>query len=303
MIDSYDFLKLTINSISEHIAVIDKSGLIRFINHAWQIFGQENSCLKTDDWENVNYLTVCDASAADGEEFGLSAATGIRSIINGESKYFQMEYPCHSPDASRWYMMTVSPFVFEGSLFLVISHKNITQRILAEIEVSKLSLTDQLTKTPNRRCFDQFIETELHRCARSHFPLSLAMIDIDHFKLLNDHYGHLAGDDCLVKIGALLNSIGKRPGDLCARYGGEEFAYVLGNTTQEQAMVVVSKLLAAIRALNIPNQGSSVSPCVTVSIGLATIFPDMNSDKLALIGAADQKLYAAKERGRNCVVF
>jgi diguanylate cyclase (GGDEF)-like protein len=200
-------------------------------------------------------------------------------------------------------MMTVSPFIFNESNFLVISHQNITKRRLAEIEISMLSLTDGLTKMPNRRSFDQFIEAELQRCARSHFPISLAMIDVDHFKLLNDRYGHLAGDDCLVKIGTVLNNIGKRPGDLCVRYGGEEFAYVFGNTTQEQALVVITKLLETIRDLNIPNEDSLASPTVTVSIGLAAIFPDMTTGKLALIEAADQKLYAAKNQGRNCVVF
>ena len=303
MIDSYAFLKLTIDSISEHIVVIDHTGLIRFINRAWQNFGQENHCVINNDWENVNYLSVCDASAAAGEEFGVNASKGLRSIINGESNHFQIEYPCHSNDTARWFMMTASPVIYADSTFLVISHRDITKRKLAEIEVQMLSLTDGLTRAPNRRCFDQFIDAELQRCARSHFPISLAMIDVDHFKLLNDHYGHLAGDECLVKIGALLNSIRKRPGDLCARFGGEEFVYVLGNTTQEQALVVITKILELIRELNIPNQGSSASPNMTVSIGLATIFPDMHSDKLDLINSADQKLYAAKEGGRNRVVF
>lgn len=303
MINSYAFLKLTIDTITEHIVVIDQNGLIHFTNRAWEAFGEENNCLLKNDWEGVNYLTVCDASAASGEEFGINAGAGIRSLINGESKQFQMEYPCHSPDAARWFMMTVSPFIYNDSNFLVISHQDITKRRLAEIEISMLSLTDGLTKMPNRRSFDKFIEAELQRCARSHFPISLAMIDVDHFKLLNDRYGHLAGDDCLVKIGAVLNNIGKRPGDLCARYGGEEFAYVFGNTTQEQALVVIAKLLESIRDLNIPNEDSFASPTVTVSIGLATIFPVMTTGKLALIEAADQKLYAAKNQGRNRVVF
>jgi diguanylate cyclase (GGDEF)-like protein len=303
MIDSYAFLKLTVDSITEHIVVIDQSGLIQFVNRAWMAFGQENNCLVKNNWEGVNYLSVCDVSAAAGDEFGINAAKGIRSLIRDECKQFQMEYPCHSQDTQRWFMMTVCPFSFKKSTFLVISHQDITKRRSAEIEVSMLSLTDGLTRVPNRRCFDQFIDAELQRCTRSRFPISLAMIDVDHFKLLNDRYGHLAGDDCLVKIGAVLNSIGKRPGDLCARYGGEEFAYVFGNTTQEQALIVITKLLESIRDLHIPNEDSSASPYVTVSIGLSTLFPDMNSDKLALIADADQKLYTAKNRGRNCVVF
>jgi hypothetical protein len=91
MINSYAFLKLTIDTITEHIVVIDQNGLIHFTNRAWEAFGEENNCLLKNYWEGVNYLTVCDASAASGEEFGFNAGAGIRSLINGESKQFQME--------------------------------------------------------------------------------------------------------------------------------------------------------------------------------------------------------------------
>ena len=303
MIDSYEFLKLTIDAITEHIVVIDSTGLICFVNRSWISFGDENNCGVKQGWEDVNYLSVCDDSANAGETFGRDASNGIRALIKDGHGYFRMEYPCHSETEQRWFMMTVTPFQFLGMPYFVISHQDISKRKKAEEEVSRISLTDGLTKVPNRRCFDEFLDAELHRCARSGLPLSLAMIDVDHFKYLNDRNGHLAGDECLIKIGELLKGIGKRPGDICARYGGEEFVYVFGNTTLEQALVVINKLMDGIRELGIPNQNSPVLPTVTVSVGLASIYPDAGSEKSKLIDAADKMLYLAKNNGRNRVEF
>lgn len=112
-------------------------------------------------------------------------------------------------------------------------------------------------------------------------------MEIDHFKLLNDHYGHPSGDACLVKIGEKLNKIKKRPGDIFARYGGEEFAFVFDNATSKQALVPINKIVDNIRKLEIPNTMSPTDPNVTVSVGLATMFPDSGNDEKQLLKAAD----------------
>ena len=302
MIESYEFLKLVLDSITEHIVVIDRAGSIRFMNKAWTAFGRENNCLIKDGWPGVNYLDVCEESAAMGDAFGKEAANGIRNVIEGKQHLFYLEYPCHSPDDKRWFMMRVTPLGFEGDGYYVISHQNITERKLAEEQALNLSRIDGLTKIPNRRYFDEFLDDEWRRCARLHLPVSLAIMDVDHFKLLNDHYGHLSGDDCLVKLGAVINDFGKRPGDLFARYGGEEFALVFGNTTIEQALVVIRKLVDAIDKLGIPNEKSPVSQYLTVSVGLAMMYPDTQGSCKDLIKTADKLLYAAKDGGRNRVV-
>ncbi|MFM9903574.1 MAG: diguanylate cyclase [Pyrinomonadaceae bacterium] len=146
---------------------------------------------------------------------------------------------------------------------------------------------DGLTNIPNRRYFDEFLDGEWKRCRRLSLPLSVAIMEIDHFKLLNDHYGHPSGDACLVKIGEKLNKIKKRPGDIFARYGGEEFAFVFDNATSKQALVPINKIVDNIRKLEIPNTMSPTDPNVTVSVGLATMFPDSGNDEKQLLKAAD----------------
>ena len=138
---------------------------------------------------------------------------------------------------------------------------------------------------------------------RMHTPLTLALIDLDHFKILNDTYGHLAGDECLSKIGALLHTSVKRPGDVCARYGGEEFVILFSNTTVEKSLTIFQDIMNAIEELGIPNENAPTKPVVTASIGLATIQPDNKTEPKQLIELADKNLYAAKNSGRNQITY
>jgi diguanylate cyclase (GGDEF)-like protein len=305
MKNSHELLRSIINSVSEHIVTIDHEGIIQFVNWAWVAFGQNNDCLVKNEheWYGVNYLTVCDKSAIRGDELGAKVAEGIRKVIKKELASFSIEYPCHSPDQKRWFVMKVTSLQLTCEPHYVISHQNISARKLAEDVVLKLSYIDGLTKVPNRRYFDRFLKAEWKRCGRLNLPIIVAIMDIDHFKLLNDHYGHQTGDECLVKIGAILNSFGKRPGDLLARFGGEEFSLVFGNTTIERSMVIINRIICAIAARKIPNERSPVKPVVTVSVGLAMMYPDRLDNVKALIEEAEKSLYSAKANGRNAVVF
>ncbi|MEQ6916774.1 GGDEF domain-containing protein [Halomonas aquatica] len=189
----------------------------------------------------------------------------------------------------------------KGNDYFVISHQNITERKLAENEVEKLSRLDGLTGIANRRSFDEFLESEWKRCKRLRIPISLALLDLDHFKLLNDTYGHQAGDECLKSIGRVLEKYSGRPSDICARYGGEEFAIVYGNTNLDQAKMIASKVLDEIRSLNIPNEKAPTSPTLTASIGLAEMHPSSENDESQLVKMSDDALYQAKESGRDKV--
>lgn len=299
MFESYEFLKLILNTITENIVVIDSSGEIRYVNKTWVSFGQDNDCEVEESWKGLNYLTECDKAAEMGDEFSIHASAGIRLVIKGEEETFYYEYPCHSPEEKRWFMMRVTPFVMQGSHYFVISHKNITERKLVEEEVAKLARLDGLTNISNRRYFNEFISEEWKRCQRLNMPISLAIIDLDYFKQLNDTYGHQEGDECLKSIGNLLKRFDRRPSDLCARYGGEEFAIVFGNTDKNKAKALVYQLNKEIRALHIPNENSLTYPTLTASIGLATMIPNKETTEAELIKRADEALYTAKENGRN----
>jgi diguanylate cyclase (GGDEF)-like protein/PAS domain S-box-containing protein len=169
-----------------------------------------------------------------------------------------------------------------------------------ETRLTSMAARDGLTGLANRRVFDEQIEAQRERSRRNRSPLSLLLVDVDHFKNFNDSYGHPTGDECLRRIASALQAIASRPHDLAARYGGEEFALILPDTDAEGARVVAERICDSIRALAIPHDRSAVAGHVTVSIGgaaLATL--DEDTTVTALVKSADVALYAAKGAGRN----
>ena len=165
----------------------------------------------------------------------------------------------------------------------------------------QLSFLDGLTGIANRRRLDEALRREWRRCARSHAPLSLVMLDVDHFKAYNDHYGHQAGDECLRAVAGVLADQTKRPGDLVARYGGEEFVCLLPETDGEGAVLVAERLREAVARQRLPHAVSPVAGHVTVSLGAATARPLTETPSDSLYQAADLLLYEAKRAGRNRV--
>jgi diguanylate cyclase (GGDEF)-like protein len=164
----------------------------------------------------------------------------------------------------------------------------------------ELSMTDGLTGVANRRSFNDTVDVEWRRCARAGLPLSVIMIDIDHFKLYNDHYGHQAGDACLQQVSAAMKRCATRPQDLLARYGGEEFILLLPQEGLDGTEVVAQRILDEVRKLAIPHAASPTAAHVTLSMGLANVSaPADGSDASALIRAADANLYRAKQTGRD----
>jgi diguanylate cyclase (GGDEF)-like protein len=168
----------------------------------------------------------------------------------------------------------------------------------ARDRLEEISLQDGLTGIANRRRFDQALESEWHRAMRTRHPLSLMLIDLDHFKNMNDTYGHPYGDRCLAEVAGALRMVVARSGDLVARYGGEEFAAILPATSKTDAEAIAVKMQKAVAALKIQNE-TEVGQFLTISVGIATYeFPGAGSPA-QLIEASDRALYKAKQAGRN----
>ncbi|PMN91271.1 GGDEF domain-containing protein [Enterovibrio norvegicus] len=170
----------------------------------------------------------------------------------------------------------------------------------ANKRLNQISREDSLTQVPNRRMLDEKLEEEWRRARRYHMPLSMLIVDIDHFKQYNDKYGHALGDLCLMKVASALSKVERRAGALFARFGGEEFVYLLPGCDSESASAIAQRALNAVRKLQIMHETSPVSPCVTISIGGKTTIPDRASNQQQLFIDADVALYEAKSSGKDC---
>ncbi len=172
---------------------------------------------------------------------------------------------------------------------------------IANQHLEELASLDGLSGLANRRGFDRQLEREWQRAGEKCEPIALMMVDIDHFKLFNDRYGHVAGDTCLRAVGETLSLVTLDEAVLVARYGGEEFALLLPGLDLERATALADEARKTVEDLQINH---SESPCghVTVSIGIESIVPDRFQTTADLVEAADNALYAAKRRGRNNVV-
>jgi diguanylate cyclase (GGDEF)-like protein len=168
-------------------------------------------------------------------------------------------------------------------------------------ELQRLADRDGLTGVANRRLSDAYLQETWLRLRRQRQPLSVVMLDVDHFKVFNDNYGHQQGDICLIAVAGALKNEMNRSSDVVARYGGEEFILILPNTDTEGAVQVGENARLAVEALGITHEHSSTGSHVTVSAGCASTVPSQESSIEELVYRADQALYQAKQRGRNRV--
>jgi diguanylate cyclase (GGDEF)-like protein/PAS domain S-box-containing protein len=187
-----------------------------------------------------------------------------------------------------------------GFMFDISERKRSEQDVIRlQKELEALSFEDGLTGIANRRMFDSDLETRFRSAQRSGRPLSLIMLDIDHFKQFNDHYGHIQGDDCLRTVANALKGLIERPDDLVARYGGEEFVFLLPETDGEAARRFAERCMETLADLRIAHDGSPGTAFVTASLGVGTIVPSAGADLKPFTQAVDRLLYAAKAKGRS----
>jgi diguanylate cyclase (GGDEF)-like protein len=280
------------------------------------------------------HLALCVMSHS---EHALAYTTGLAMVIMYSNIYVRTRFWLAAPTCvalllmyvvSLWFMpnpslslsipiglVLVSTAVFtqyylytleheERLNYLLASRQKLLQQELghANNQLERVSRVDALTQVANRRHFDQFLSQLWERARHDDSEVAIVMLDVDCFKAYNDHYGHPAGDACLVQVAeSLVNSL-RRPGDLVARYGGEEFIAVLHKAAPAQAEAAAERVRQSVFALALPHTDSFVTKVVTVSVGVATMRPsDRQASPQHLIALADEALYQAKNRGRNRV--
>lgn len=304
VLDREGFAQAVLDALTAQICVVDAGGVIIAVNRAWTKFLVENSppCETGEDRPapgmglGAPYVRICqEAYGADSEEAG-DFGRGLVAVLNGEIDAFELEYPCHSPTEERWFLGRVKPLPGDHG-GAVISHNDITAKKRSELQLERLASTDALTGLPNLRMFMDVAGRELRRIRRYGGQAAIAMIDLDHFKQVNDSYGHRGGDDALRAFAAVSGEI-LRETDLLARIGGEEFAAILPGVDQLEALAILERMRVAVQEVEVVSAGRSID--ITASFGLSEMLPQDGSVEES-IARADAALMVAKRSGRNQV--
>lgn len=291
------FAGAVVDALGSHICVTDRRGVIVMVNRAWSDFATGNPPASARTGVGADYLEICRAASGPGSEEAAKFADGVEAVLDARMQSYELEYPCHSPTHNRWFLGRVTPLDI-GQGGAVISHMTITDRKLLELELVRLATIDSLTGLSNRRYFLETAEREVGRVKRFGGTASLAMIDLDHFKGVNDAYGHAVGDEALRGFAQVCGKA-LRHVDVLARLGGEEFVVLMPGTGEAGAARVAEKLRLAVSRT--PVVGDNVHFHISASFGVAEI---VAADKGIgdCLGRADSALYTAKHAGRNCVM-
>jgi diguanylate cyclase (GGDEF)-like protein/PAS domain S-box-containing protein len=280
-----DRLRMIVNSMDQGLLIVEGCGRVQYANPACDRYlGYAPEALVG---QTLRDLLDC-------SEPGCCESLDAMSYGTREVKIR------HRDGGLRAMDLTMTPMHAADGLFVVLLH-DITRHKQSEDALQRAAMVDPLTKIANRRHFDAFLDKEWQRAIRNAQPLSLVVLDVDHFKLYNDTLGHAAGDVCLQKVAQTLQDHAARPTDLAARYGGEEFVLLFAETPAEAAARLAEMIRAAVAALEIPNPRSPTSTWLTVSVGVATIVPTQLDAIDNLFVCADRAMYAAKAGGRNRV--
>jgi diguanylate cyclase (GGDEF)-like protein len=279
----------------------------------WLLWGEEtvvfqhpsNDALGTAHRPGTNPSDVMNALRAS------KGGDGGKATVNGVTRLYAVRAVADLPltlvvgigegeFASGWQRQAAASLLITAVLcstmfgIAALLRREISRRNATERDLRLLSETDSLTGLANRRRFERLIDIEMRRAARNRSPLSLLMVDIDRFKLINDRFGHAYGDRVLQAVAERLVAAVRRPGDLAARVGGDEFAVLLPETNGDGAVAVAEAARSKIEDHALPERGAT-----TITIGIATFVSGGDPSPADLIAAADSALYAAKEAGRN----
>lgn len=303
MKEDREFLLALINHLPDEIVVLDHTGRIVIANASWTHFfsntshDQEN--YTSNDWLGYDYLNECRIASIHDPDFE-NLYSGIQNVLNGRLNYFHCDYPYQKIDDQHWYSLRAQRLQFEEQLFCVISHRDITERKVAELMLEDLSNRDSLTGLLNRRAFNSHLVDAWRTCRIAQLPLSLAIIDVDNFKLVNDHFGHPVGDKYLLHIATLLNHYAQEANIECFRYGGDEFTLIWKDADHLNIVEALNKLNAQLASV-MPNESKHTPFALSLSVGLNTVLPNEATHYLDILKEADKLVYRAKLNGRNRV--
>jgi len=289
-----------LDALTASICIVDHNGVIVAVNEAWRHFSNENG--GKDAFLGTNYLEVCRRATGTGGEAARRFGQKIEDVLLRRCGRFETEYPCHSRKQRRWFLARVTRLGTDEAAsnsdtdpVAVITHQDITARKLLEFELKKLAETDELTGLKSRRKFLAGADKVLDRLKGEGVPASMFIIDLDHFKTINDTYGHAVGDDALRHVAEQFKR-GIRRGNLLARIGGEEFAVLLPNTDEWGAIMVAERVRTLLASSTVDTEAGKLK--LTASIGVTSLCSsDPNPD--TALARADAALYRAKEEGRN----
>lgn len=293
LLDAARFQQAVFDSLSAQIAVLDRRGAVLQTNAAWWKYAVDNGFAETPVFIGGNYLEILDCITGCDQATVLAASAGIASVVCGEASSFQLQHPFFSPLDKRWFILKVTP-VHDVEERVVVSHEDVSDLKAAELASLSLANTDALTGALSRRNFFNLAEQELARSTRYELPLMVLMLDLDHFKRINDHYGHAAGDAVLQGFVRVVAGV-LRESDLIGRIGGEEFAVLLPSTALEGGRALAQRIIESVRANPVDMAGEPIPYTVSVGAGCLTAetsFPE-------LLGVADAALYRAKNGGRD----
>jgi len=309
IMESEELYRSILKASPDNITITDLEGRILIISPAAkEMFGYEPS---VDDFTDMNLLDFIIPEDVE------RAKTNLRQMHNG-GFHKPNEYCGLRRDKTVFNIEVNSGLARNPNgepIRMVFIIRDITERKMAEQQIKELvqqleiekntaqlnSITDSMTGLANRRYFDISLKTAFYRLKRSGETLSLIMIDVDQFKDFNDTYGHVAGDDCLIRIGKMLKEVALRAPDTAARYGGEEFAVILPETESFGAKAIAERIRKGVEDLGIPHAASDVAECVTVSLGVVSVSTKGMLSPEQVVALADEALYLAKNSGRNRV--
>ncbi|MDZ7748450.1 MAG: diguanylate cyclase [Halofilum sp. (in: g-proteobacteria)] len=283
------------DGLPDCVAVIDAGGRILRVNARWRAFAGDNGGDAETAYVGWNYLDVCRGSPDDEAS---AVTTGLERLLAGEQDVLDLEYPCHSPDVDRWFLLHAARLVVDGHAYAIVAHVDITQRRLAEMAAARRAERDELTGLLNRGTFRQRLQQALQAAGRRNRRVAVLFFDLDGFKDVNDGHGHAVGDILLRVIGARLQEH-FRAEDAVARFGGDEFVLFIEHGPDDELDPLTDRLHGLLRR-EVELEGRTLR--LAASLGVS-IFPLDGDHVDTLIQRADLAMYRAKQDAPGATSF